>query len=459
VQRSTVQDRLPKGFEAKDQLDVATGGHTLIPERFAIEIVPKGVDMVSGAVSRSVQLSAAALAAGLLAVAIPAGSLAAESDPATSPANVAASTGTDAVSPETTGGSPARPADPVLSHYNTYLAALTAGRLNDARAAGVAAWAAARTAWADTNPNKGALAYNAAWIQTVTGQAAAALDAARAAVALSRAGGPYLVEEARLLLASAELEAAGAEAPARLVRAVDEAALPLEALEAPDPVVGRILADAARRELDRRSYASALRLAGRSIDALAKSGEGREVSSIAPYLTRALAQLGRSNAPDSTLRALTDVNTAVMLWGPRGDNPPEAFYTLVAWQLALRGVAMANGKRGDDLSRTFFGTLQPPWERSRAALCGTGWRRISGDDLSYPGSALFEGRVGGAVIVAQLDPAGQVLDARVAASIPAADFGERAVRSIRSWRYEIPAEADASCLRDHLLFVTYTIDR
>jgi TonB family protein len=334
--------------------------------------------------------------------------------------------------------------------------------MDEARTTGVAAWTAARDSWPESNPNKGALAYNAAWVQVMVGQGASAREAAAAAVSLARDPGPYLPAEARLLLAAADLASAGPEAPRALVTAVADAAEPLEQLDAPDPVVGLLLADVARRELASNRYTASRQLSSRAIAALAKSGEGRSHSSIQPYLTRGMAQIALDNDLRAALSSLKDINTALVLWGPPGEEPPEAYFRLLSWYAALRGLALSQGARDFETKRNAFGDdfpdEDPRFDAQSGPDCPDDMTKTAGPAIFYPNSALFAGRVGGAVIVAQLAPDGQVTDARVTASIPGPAFGQQAASAIRSWRYEVPAGTDARCLQNKRIVVSYAIE-
>lgn len=348
--------------------------------------------------------------------------------------------------------------DPALVQYRAYQTALETGVLQEARIAGVAAWEAARGNWPDTNPNKGALAYNAAWILTLANRSADAVEPAEAAVRLAREGGPYLVEEARLLAAHAALPAQADPANGRQIAAVADLAEPLERRDTADTIVGVVLGNLARRELALENFTSGWRLAGRAIASLQRSGDADGALAVDAYTTRAVSGIGRDLSTSRALEAYTDLSLAVRAWGDPGENPGEAWYRLLSWQAAVNGLAASAGARETEI-RAIRDRTRTPWTRSNAADCGSGGlRRIEGPRIVYPPSALFRRRVGGAIVLIDAEADGTVRVVRVAGSVPRDEFGQTAARAIRNWRFEVPPGLPEACRTNYRVTVVYSLD-
>jgi TonB family protein len=192
---------------------------------------------------------------------------------------------------------------------------------------------------------------------------------------------------------------------------------------------------------------------------LAKSGEGRSRSSIQPYVTRAMARIALQDDKEATLSALSDINTALVLWGPPGPQPAQPYFALLIWRGALYGMARSHGVPPENLSGNAFGTDTPPWalatESGASPECRGLIRRIAGPTIGYPAFAISMGRIGGAVIVTQLSPDGRVLQAQMGASIPEPSFGEEAIRAIRDWQFEVSPGTDAQCLSNYRIIVSF----
>lgn len=346
-------------------------------------------------------------------------------------------------------------ADPVIVHYRAYEAALQAGDLARARQEAVAAWSLAQAAWPDSNPGKGALAYNAAWIQIVTGSAAEARDASGAAVRLWRAGSPYLEQEAGLMARRAALAQPGAQTRPQEVEAVAALAADLEQRDRVDPVVGLILADLSQMQSRNLRSDRGQALAARSIAALGKAGEVPGPVAARAFIARAQAVLGRGNSPRLVVAAYRDLARATLLYGDPGVTPAEDYYSLTALRLTLLGVARSLRVSPRDLEGDIWlgrgdpGIIGQPDCPQSVAIA----RRTT---LDHGQLGDVPGILGGVILLVDIRRDGSVAAARVAASLPSRRLGEQTREDLLRWQFAVPPGYPERCLAAYPVHVSYS---
>lgn len=352
------------------------------------------------------------------------------------------------------------PAASPISLYRAYEAALDAGNYAGAADLGLQAWQAARDRFPDSNPNKAALAYNAAWVLTIMGRYGEVVEPAAAAVALSgNASGTYDPGFARFLEAAARYKTTrplATDEQNRLTGVIRDFARTM--IDSPDldVAVPVALTASAWAAVANRDFADVYTLSDLALKAFEKL-EVRQGQPVADaYLARSVSYAStfeRLSSPASLRNATMDAVRARQAFGTVPLNAPRTYYAAQAWAAAVRAVAVTADQENrlpdlDDIAIPQPGGLECELlERVRGF----------GREIVYPPTLRDDGMAGGAVVLARLAADGSVESTEVGASIPNAQFGQNAADAIKTWKYTIPAGYPAACRENFRTTVIYVL--
>ena len=358
------------------------------------------------------------------------------------------------VAPDTT------PAVTPISLYRTYQAALDANNFSAAADFGLQAWQAARDRYPDTNPNKAALAYNAAWALAMMGRYADALAPASAAVTLSAyAGQAYEPRLAGFLHAVAHYKTDRALPPSEQQRLTtliqDYAGSVMESSEL-DAVVPVALTAAAWAALSNRDFTNLSSLSNLALSGFAVLDVRQGQPLADAYMARAVSyssSFQRLRSEEGLQNALMDSIRARQAFGTVPLDAPFTYYAAQAWAAAVMAVALTSD---DDRRLVFPADVEIP--QPGGLMCPQLERMGSlGREVVYPAYLSNDGMAGGAVILARLRADGTIESTAVGASIPNAQFGVNAAEAVRTWRYRMPTGFPAACLENYRITVIYTL--
>jgi TonB family protein len=124
--------------------------------------------------------------------------------------------------------------------------------------------------------------------------------------------------------------------------------------------------------------------------------------------------------------------------------------SLIAW----RSTALAVFRTWDSNAAEAFASspdrIRMPWPRRQVpGGCPINWKEQSEPDV--PSNARRNGYAGAAVIVYDLNRAGEVANARVLAEVPTELFGRPVLEAMEKWRAAIPETMPDHCLLEHVL--------
>jgi hypothetical protein len=360
--------------------------------------------------------------------------------------------------------------DPIVA-YNAYNEAVNAGKLADAARFATEAWQLGEAKWGSNSANTAGLAFNAAWSAALVGKSVERMDAARRAVELAPiATSSYSAQEAQFLLAYAEFFAADTNGRQAAARKLSAAALPVEGTWN-DYLIINALVTSANLGSGRNYGRETIAIADRALAAIDRLSPNDTENRALAYLARAQ---GRLTAGIDREEALADVIQARVAYGPMRGVDDTSWGVLAAWEIAINSVLittanieMTTGTRvAPRSSRSLQMTpeqgkrvnFSPNDELTNPVEC-TGIVRIKriGDEVIYPPSAINDYRVAGVLLRVNLNPDGSVVAPRLLGAVPAGAFADNAVRAISTWRYTIPANTPAACLKDKDVGVSFVI--
>lgn len=346
----------------------------------------------------------------------------------------------------------AAPADPVIANFREYRAALERG---DTAAAETAAQAAYDASVAANGNRTAVLALNLATLRLDLGKPAAAYEPAQKAHELATASPDAGVDPllAALTFGRAALAVDGMQAAPALVEALKQAErrgdLPTETYSA--------WVDLARQAFVRRDYeaareawAASARLAANAPDrvefarGLARAGEGAAI-----FMQAIVEGGGRpgDGGAEISRGAARDANEAFgealrLLQTYTEDTDPsvltvgQAVYAqALAWHGALRAKLSLQGEE--------LPAGVPPPAGGRCAV-----RLVAEPPPIYPSEALAESGVGAVVIRVTTDAEGQIVDRKIAATVPSGSFSDSVAAVAGQWRVEVAPDAAPGCRRD-----------
>lgn len=359
------------------------------------------------------------------------------------------------------------PADPVMTNYRAYRAALQAGDLTAAETAGRAAWQAANAS-DPSGSRTGLLALNYAKVALANGHREAGHDAAQQAVTLATSApsaGPD-AQVASLVLGRTELVRGATEqdvgALIDAVRAAhDRADLGSDALEAANDL-GEWALNERHFQLAADSYDQAAMLSGSAQgDHDLARGQARMAQGVA------LVALATSSEVDQWGRGL-GVTGSNLRAADQGDFYRQAQAALVQAEEAVFPLAMVRpAETGLTVAQRTYATarawrtvinsrlssdhqtrLPDPQVNLRMRItdprpfCAI--RVVEEPQARYPGGAAQQGEFGAVVTRMLINPDGSTRDVQVAAAVPER-FGVP-VRAVASrWRVERTADSPDDC--------------
>lgn len=369
----------------------------------------------------------------------------------------------------------ANPAPNPIEFYNLYNNAINSENFDAAAGYAIQAWRAAEQKWGNTNPQTGALAYNAAWSQGLIGKPQDGLAPARAAVEIAPiAGDFYVLEEAKFLLAYYSFKSMDIEHQRRKVDDLVTTISPIED-RWQDTIVIDALTDAAIASLSKSTAEKSIDLSTRAITQIQRLYPQEKTRSINALLVRMQANL----LAHESKNAISDIVDARLKYGrPNGAND-NVWNLLNVWEMAARAVAYSSAAKArvpigsiiptgeiEDFSE--YRTLTPEQLAQISAVnempnvCnGLVVNRLIniGDEIRYPSSESFSGVVGAAIIGVDISNNGSVRDAHIVSAIPSNVFAEAAIRAIRTWKYAVPANISENCLENYKVRITYVFEQ
>jgi TonB family protein len=361
-------------------------------------------------------------------------------------------------------------ADPIAL-YKAYDEAMNANRLNEAASFATQAWQAAETKWGTSNPNTGPLAYNAAWSAALVGKSSERIDAARRAVELARGRTEgYTLPDAQFLLAYGEYFATPEKDRPSAAAKLAVAAVPVSTTWNDFLIVNALVTSAnvgvgpsrARATIDIADRALA------SIDRLTPEDDNSRVMAL---FARAKGRLltGRDRE-----EAVADLVQARVVYGPMKVADDKTWGALAAWELAIRSVISTA-----QINQNYTGTRISPRtsrpigltpEQSRAIYTNPFSPRVAkeqcegvdriervGSDIQYPFGAANDFKVAGVMVRTDMNEDGSATNTRLLGAVPAGEFGESALRAVRTWKYAMPVGVPAACRRDRDIAVSFVI--
>jgi TonB family protein len=361
-------------------------------------------------------------------------------------------------------------ADP-LALYKSYDEALNANRLTDAARFAAQAWQAAETKWGATNPNTGPLAYNAAWSAALVGRSSERIDAARRAVELARGRTEgYTLPDAQFLLAYGEYFATPEKDRVSGATKLAAAAMPVSTTWNDFLIVNALVTSANVGVGSGRGRAT-IEIADRALASIDRLTPEDNNSRVMALFARAKGRLltGRERE-----EAVADLVQARLAYGPMKVADDKTWGALAAWELAIRSVlATAQNNQastGTRISPRTRRAIELTPEQSRIIYTNPfapsvekerceGVRRIAsvGTDIQYPVGAANDYKVAGVIVRADMNEDGTATNVRLLGSVPAGEFGESALRAVRTWQYAMPAGVPAACRRDRDIAVSFVI--
>jgi TonB family protein len=342
----------------------------------------------------------------------------------------------------------AAPADPVLANFREYRAALERG---DTAAAETAAQAAYDASVAANGNRTAVLALNLATLRLDLGKPNTAYAPAQKAHELATADPDSGVDPllAALTFGRAALTVDGMQAAPALLEALKQAErrgeLPTETYSA--------WVDLARQAFARKDYgiardawAASARLAANAPDrvefarGLARAGEGAAIfmQAIVESDGEAISRGAARDANEAFGEALRLLQTYTEDTDPSVLTVGQAVYAqALAWHSALRA---KTSLQGNELPAN-AAVAQPAGGRCAVRL-------IAEPPPVYPSEALAESGVGSVVIRVTTDAEGQIIDRKVAATVPSGPFSESVAAVAAQWRVEVAPDAVPGCRRD-----------
>ncbi|WP_085338226.1 energy transducer TonB family protein [Aquidulcibacter paucihalophilus] len=354
--------------------------------------------------------------------------------------------------------------DPMVA-YRAYDQAVAEGKLAEAAVHAQTAWKNAEAAWGPKNANTAGLAFNAAWSLALVGKAPQGMDAAKRAVELADVGAKaYKASEAQFLLAFAELQAAPVGQKRQKAEALDSAAQAIEGSWGDTLIVDSLVEASITLSTMGRSKRGA-ELAARSateLDRLLPNDQSRRALTL---LARAVSKLADI---DKVPSAYSDAVDARLAYG-KMRRPDDAMWGMLsAWELVIRGLHEAGrGSRstiGTNIMRDRYKLREiTPEEYAQLEVflpeCrDLKFKRRKGAEEIEPNPiGGFSINLGGVHIKTDLSPAGDVLNPRVIGVVPDARYSEASLKAISTWKYDLPPNAPATCLKDFDIRVIFTM--
>lgn len=334
------------------------------------------------------------------------------------------------------------PAPTVIDHYRAYLNAVEAGDPAAAEAAAESAWRASEAAGAPP-AETAVLAFNLASLRVEAGARAAALEPARRAVELVRAGGQGMelsLGDAAAVLGIAELAAKIDGAPDRLLIALRSTPLELGA----DPswrhraafYLGPILVASERY----REAVEAYEIAERTADpAAADVDYFRGVA-----LTGQGAALLLSQREDDARLRLERALSLLTSFAPEqvGDGETRGFRAFVQ---ARAWYAAATSTNPDPRAPPRAALPQRKMLTNAPPLCAM--RFEPAPMPRYPRAAASRSAIGAVVLRLKTDASGKVLRATYAAKVPENGFAEAVPLERIRWRTTVSRDSAQGCRR------------
>jgi TonB family protein len=377
---------------------------------------------------------------------------------------------TPALQPVSSNSSAPTQIDP-LAMYKSYNEALDAGRVREAAGFATQAWQAAEAKWGASNPNTAGLAYNAAWSAALIGKSPDRLDAARRAVELApRATASYSLDEAQFLLAYGEYFATDPKDRPIAAAKLAQAALPIEDKWS-DFLIVNALTSSAFVGTPVAQGRTTVAIAERALAAIDRVSPNDKDNRTLALFARAQ---GRLIARVDQVEAVADLVQARVAYGPMRNPDDKAWGALAAWELAARSVVISNDavsftQTGSRISRPTSRPIDLTEAQSRIVDARSDFneqeincdgikrtRRV-GADIEYPPGAAKNLEVAGVVLRLDMDTSGRVIDARLLGAVPAGAFGESALRAVRSWKYDLPANVPSQCLIGRQVRVSFAL--
>lgn len=354
--------------------------------------------------------------------------------------------------------------DPMVA-YRAYDQAVAEGKLAEAAVHAQTAWKNAEAAWGPKNANTAGLAFNAAWSLALVGKAPQGMDAAKRAVELADVGAKaYKASEAQFLLAFAELQAAPVGQRRQKAEALDSAAQAIEGSWGDTLIVDSLVEASITLSTMGRSKKGA-ELAARSateLDRLLPNDQSRRALTL---LARAVSKLADI---DKVPSAYSDAVDARLAYG-KMRRPDDAMWGMLsAWELVIRGIHEAGrGSRstiGTNIMRDRYKLREiTPEEYAQLEVflpeChDLKFTRRKGAEKIEPNPiGGFSINLGGVHIKTDLSPAGDVLNPRVIGVVPDARYSEASLKAISTWKYDLPPNVPATCLKDFDIRVIFTM--
>jgi tetratricopeptide (TPR) repeat protein len=360
--------------------------------------------------------------------------------------------------------------DPLVA-YNAYNEAVNAGKLPEAATFGNLAWQLAEAKWGSSNPNTAGLAFNAAWSSALIGKSAERIDAARRAVELAPiATASYSVQEAQFLLAYGEYFAADQNGRLVAARKLSAAAQPVEGTWN-DFLIINALISSANMGVGSNFGRATIAVADRALAVIDRLAPNDTTNRALAYLARGR---GRLTAGIDREEAVADFVQARLAYGPMRGVDDLSWGTLAAWETASRSVLttinnflQTTGSR--IASRTRRALDMTPEQLKLIYAEATddplnplkceGVRRDPsvGENIKYPNGEANDYRVAGVVVRINLNSDGTVIAPRLLGAVPPGSFGTNAATAISGWKYIIPADTPAACLKNKEIIVNFVI--
>jgi tetratricopeptide (TPR) repeat protein len=348
----------------------------------------------------------------------------------------------------------AKAQDDPMAHYDAYSAAMSEGRVDDAVAAGMAAWRAAESAWGDSRETA-VLAYNIASLDVRLGRSADAVEPAARALQLAESGvaeDDVPVEDAALVLGLAEFgQTSGASGADHLRGGLEgrgDAPAEIDDLVALGWISLALEARGRERWKDATEHAREARMVAARL--------GPDFASLA---VDAASMEAAAAIEDSDWVAARGAYREALRAYPASAAPATdpRLASLVAWEFATAMVLQTQFERQRRTGTNFDPRNgNERFEREgpvRLQQSCYSWVEPRREPV-FPASQEWRGLFGAVVVTYDVNPSGALENVRVAATAPANlahQYSDEVMEDVPSWHATVAPNAADACLKNQTI--------